>query len=243
MFVNSSIIFGIGASHFIKIIVISHVLLAHSSFSLMSFKFMTSQHAYHNYVLFVSTWNMLRSEMWIPLSSNVVMSIMVVFFFAYVAPTVIMSISIPLGCTFVGDYVPTSPSFCVVACPSINHYSTSFSSFDLWIYTKSTSVIHGLPYLFELQPLLHLHRNSIIDVPTLYMSWIIECANCTFSCGITFLPHTPRMTMNGWWPHCQRLIVQYSSIFPSFKHFIFFSQHFCFLLSSMLTSLCFFLPC
>ncbi len=58
--------------------------------------------------------NMLGSKMKIPLSNNVVLSIMVVLFLTSIALGVIMLISILLYCTSFDGYIPTSntsPSF------------------------------------------------------------------------------------------------------------------------------------
>jgi hypothetical protein len=84
--------------------------------------------------------NQLRFGMWIPLSSSVVVSNMVVYLLAFVAPSVIMSISILLscislyGCTFTSSIFLSFASFYVVACPSIDCYSTPSFSFDFWMY-------------------------------------------------------------------------------------------------------------
>ncbi len=110
----------------------------------------------------------------------------------YVEPGTFISISITLGCTsidictFVDGYTPTlnifssSTSF-YIAYVLTNCCYTPSSSSDSSMFTESTNVAPGLACTFELQPLLHLHKNSNAYVPILYISWIIVCANCIFS--------------------------------------------------------------
>jgi hypothetical protein len=124
--------------------------------------------------------------MQIPLSKNVVMSIMVVCLLTFVAHGAIMLISILVGCNFLSGYTrasstfPSFASFCVTY-SSIVHCFTPSSLSNSWMYTRSTSVALGLACLFELQPLLHLHNFFTIDALDLYISWIMECANYIFS--------------------------------------------------------------
>ncbi len=124
--------------------------------------------------------------MWIPLSKSVALSIMVAHLITFVALDAFMSISIALGCTSVNSYtlaLNTSSSFVsfCIACASIDHYSTPLSSSDFSMYTKSIGVVFGPTCSLVLQPLLCLRKNSTIDLPNLYISWIIECAYCIFS--------------------------------------------------------------
>jgi hypothetical protein len=71
-------------------------------------------------------------------------------------------------------------SFCAT-CSFIDCCSTPFSSSNSWMHIRSNGVAPRPTCLLELQPLLLFHRNSTANVPKLYMSWIMECANCIFS--------------------------------------------------------------
>jgi hypothetical protein len=117
---------------------------------------------------------------------------MVAHFFTFVDYGTLISISIALGyitinvCTFINvctlalDTSFSFASYCTT-CVSTNGCSTPSSSFDFSMCIGSIDVAPGLACSFELQPRLHLHKNSIADVPIIYISWIIVCVNCIFS--------------------------------------------------------------
>jgi hypothetical protein len=77
--------------------------------------------------------NLSRSEMQMLLSNNVVSSNMVTLFLAFIAFSVVMSISILIGFTslsgntLVLSIFSSSTSFYVILYPFTNHYSTPFS--------------------------------------------------------------------------------------------------------------------
>jgi hypothetical protein len=102
----------------------------------------------------------------------------------------------------------------------IDRYSTPSSSSDSSMFIGSTDVAHGLAYTLEFQSLPRLCKNSIVDVPDLYIFWIIVCANCISSLYI--LPSSPYeddgecsadLITNGWMFHIPTLLALFNSSF------------------------------
>ncbi len=132
-----------------------------------------------------------RSKMWIFFSKNVVLSMMVHLFFAKAFDSNI-SISIAPSCASINAYtcvddctftmtmLSSLASICTIYA-STNYYSTALSSSDSSMNTQSINVALGFVYALTHQCLLLLRKNSTIDVPIWFISWIIVCANCIFS--------------------------------------------------------------
>ncbi len=122
--------------------------------------------------------------MQISLFRNVALSMMVVHVFSFVALGACISIFVTLGYTFVNVCISingctlasTTSSFCV-ACASTNCCSITLSSSNSSMFTRSTNVAPSLACSLELQPFLCLYKNLIVDVPDLYILWIIVCEN------------------------------------------------------------------
>ncbi len=116
-----------------------------------------------------------------PLSANVALSMMVACLLTFVAPNALISISITLGCIFIDVYISvdgypltsntssSSSSLCAT-CALTDHYSTPSYSSNCSMFIGTTDVALGLACTLELQPLLHLHKNSIVNVLDLYIS-------------------------------------------------------------------------
>jgi hypothetical protein len=88
--------------------------------------------------------------------------------------------------TFVDSFFPyvitfsSFASFCIVYA-SIKWCSLASSPFDSLMHTRSIDVTLGLVYSFACQCHLLLHKDSMIDVPIVFMFWIIVCTNYIFS--------------------------------------------------------------
>jgi hypothetical protein len=136
MLKNSNIIFGIGASHFIKKKVINLALLAHFSFSLMSFQFSTLSMTCLSWFYFIYIhMNLLGSKMQILLSNSVVLLLISIAFSAIMLISILLSFTSFGGCTPTSRTSPSSTSFCVAFYP----FTPSFSS-NFWMYFRSISV-------------------------------------------------------------------------------------------------------
>ncbi len=155
----------------------SLALEAHFFSSLMFFQFSILSTCLSLFCLIYIQINWLGSRMQIPLFRNVALSMMVVHVFASIAHGARISISITLGytfvniCTSIDGCTPASmtSSFCI-ACASTNCCSIAFFSSDSSMFTRSTNVALGLACALEIQPLICLYKNSIVDVPDLYIS-------------------------------------------------------------------------
>ncbi len=71
-------------------------------------------------------------------------------------------------------------SFCIIYA-STKWCSLASSSFDFSMHTGSIDVALGHVYFLTRQHHLLLHKNSTVDVPIVFMSWIIICANNIFT--------------------------------------------------------------
>jgi len=145
--------------------------------------------------------NISGSRVLIPFSRSVAMSRITRRFFVTIFDSRLL-ISIAFCCvfaiayTFVDYYTSTrtfvnscystlislfSPvSFCAI-CASTKCCSTTLSSSDSSMYTKSIDVIHGPIYSLACHYLLFLCKNSITNVLVVFISWIIICTNFIFS--------------------------------------------------------------
>ncbi len=116
----------------------------------------------------------------IPLSKSVALSMIIACLLTFTEPGAFISISIALGCTSInictsvdGCTLPLNTSSLAsfyVACAFTNCYSTLLFSSDSSMFIKSTDLAPSLAYTLELQPLLHFHKNSTINVLILYIS-------------------------------------------------------------------------
>ncbi len=148
------------------------------------------------------------------LSKGVALSMMVACLFAFTKLGALILISIALdytfvnGCTFSLDIFSSSTSFCVT-CSSIDCYSTPLSSFDFSMFIGSTKVAFGPTCTFELQPLLHLCKNSTTHVPVLYiLSYCVQKLYLFIVCFASFTLWW--WWWMWWWPYYKWLNVQHS---------------------------------
>jgi len=129
--------------------------------------------------------------MQIPFSRTVILSMMVpllftVAFDSHILISIAPSCASINACISVDDYTSTMTTFSSLASistiyASTNCYSTTLSSFDSSMNTKSINVTLGPIYALAHQCLLLLHKSSTIDVPIWFISWIIVYENCLFS--------------------------------------------------------------
>ncbi len=151
-----------------------------------------------------------RSGILIPFSRNVALSSITHLLFT-IASTSCYSISINLHCAYA--IICTSMAYYTFNCTSMNSCSsctTMFSSLmsfcivyastkwcsstssssDSSMYTRSISVAPSLVYSLTCQCCLLLHKNSIVDVPVVSMFGIIICVNFIFTLYAFLLAHS-----------------------------------------------------
>jgi hypothetical protein len=144
--------------------------------------------------------------MWIPFSISVVLSMMVACHLASIALGAFISIFITLNYTsidvyiFVNGCIPTlfTSSFVTsfyFICASTNRYSTPLFSSTFSMYIGSIDITPSPTCSLEFQPLLRLHKNSIIDVPNLYNLELSYAQIASSHCTLYFL-HVLKIMVN-----------------------------------------------
>jgi hypothetical protein len=117
-----------------------------------------------------------------------------------------ISISITLGCTsidiciFVNGCIPALITYSSFAsfypiCASTDRYSTPLFSSTFSMYIGSIDIALSLTCSLEFQPLLRLHKNSIIDVPNLYNLELSYAQITSSHCTLYFL-HVLKIMVN-----------------------------------------------
>ncbi len=150
------------------------------------------------------------SRILIPFSRHVTLSKIARLFFA-IASTSRCLISITLRCasaivytyvacctfndTFVDKYssfattFSSLASFCTI-CASTKWCSSTSSSSNSSMHTRSTTITPSPIYSLAHKCRLLLCKKSIIDVPIIFMFWIIICANYIFSLYVFLSTHS-----------------------------------------------------
>ncbi len=184
--------------------------------------------------------NQSRSRILIPFCRSVILSRIACLLFVTTFNSC-LSISIAfhrtstIVCTSVDCCISASTTFssptsiCIIYA-STKYYSIASSSSDSSMNTRSTNVVPGPVCYLTHQLLLLLHKNSIVDVPLLYILWIIVYTNCIFSLYVFIFAHSEDddecdndFTTNCWifnTPSISTLLNNYSSIFVIFNNLL-----------------------